>query len=117
MRGDRWNHPYAQAKIPGKISAQGGTYFGGLIDSYSTPSLHRPTMDTTSAKKKLKISDNVTVKKSKDEKDLESYLFGDMDDQVWDRAGHELSDQGEDEDDQAQSSANEDDNAEEVIVY
>ncbi|KAI7886460.1 WD40 repeat-like protein [Lichtheimia hyalospora FSU 10163] len=74
-------------------------------------------MDTTSAKKKLKISDNVTVNKSKDEKDLESFLFGDMDDQVWDRAGHELSDQEQDEDDQAQSSANEDENAEEAFFF
>lgn len=76
-------------------------------------------MDTTSAKKKLKISDNVTVNKSKDEKELESFLFGDMDDQVWDRAGHELSDQEQDKDDDdlAQSSANEDETGEEVIVF
>lgn len=76
-------------------------------------------MDTTSAKKKLKISDNVTVNKSKDEKELESFLFGDMDGQIWDRAGHELSDQEQDkdDDDQAQSSANEDETGEEVIVF
>ncbi|KAI7860113.1 WD40-repeat-containing domain protein [Circinella umbellata] len=58
---------------------------------------------TTSTRKKLKTSDNdaldtITTKKHGDEKDLEAFLFGNADDEIWEQAGHELSDQESDED-------------------
>ena len=56
----------------------------------------------TSIRKKLKISDDdtldaITTNKHSDEKDLEAFLFGNADDEIWEQAGHELSDHESDE--------------------
>ncbi|KAI9255595.1 WD40-repeat-containing domain protein [Phascolomyces articulosus] len=53
---------------------------------------------TTSTRKKIKISkddasDIVPTDRNTDEKDLEEFLFGNADDEIWEHAGHELSDQ------------------------
>ncbi|KAI9494000.1 WD40-repeat-containing domain protein [Zychaea mexicana] len=67
-------------------------------------------MDTAGARKKLRRADDdssdIEEEKNANEKDLEAFLFGNADDEIWEQAGHELSDR---ESDQEKSETEKDD--------